>query len=126
GIPGQTGATGPTGSPGPTGPPGPTGAQGPAGPSTPQTIGQDAIATWQIANETILNEDINNSAAIAYSKLALTGSIAASDLAASVNGSFLHNATGAVTTSHVANGSITFGKLSLNASDVPYADLNLV
>jgi len=49
----------------------------------------NAVASAQITNGSILNEDINASAAIAYSKLALTGSILNADLAGSIAASKL-------------------------------------
>ena len=56
-----------------------------------------------IVDGTIVNADINASAAIAYSKLNLGTSIAASDLAAN-----------AVTTAKILDNNVTVAKLSLD------------
>ncbi len=45
-------------------------------------IASNAISTSEIQNGTIINADVSNSAAIAYSKLNLTGSVAIADLSA--------------------------------------------
>ncbi|HVS78875.1 MAG TPA: hypothetical protein VHD84_01120, partial [Candidatus Saccharimonadales bacterium] len=47
------------------------------------TIASGAITTTEIANGTITNTDISSSAAIAYSKLSLTGDITNSDISSS-------------------------------------------
>jgi hypothetical protein len=62
----------------------------------------------------IVNADISTSAAIAYSKLALTGAILNADLAGSIAYSKL-SLTGAILSADLA-GSIAYGKLSLSGS----------
>jgi hypothetical protein len=68
------------------------------------TIANSAVTSAKIADGEIVNADINASAAIAYSKLALTNSIQNSDLVAN-----------SVTTSKVANGTVTTSKLADSA-----------
>ena len=68
------------------------------------TIATGAIGTAQIADGSITNADVNASAAIAYSKLNLTNSVANGDLTAN-----------SVTTSKIADGNITTAKLADSA-----------
>lgn len=67
------------------------------------TIPSNAVTSAMIVDGTIVNADINASAAIAYSKLSLGTSIAASDLAAN-----------AVTTTKILDNNVTVAKLSLD------------
>jgi len=67
------------------------------------TIPSNTITSAMIIDGTIVNADINASAAIAYSKLSLGTSIAASDLAAN-----------AVTTAKILDNNVTVAKLSLD------------
>ena len=68
---------------------------------TTAKIADDAVTSAKILDGTIANADISSTAAIAYSKLNLTGSIATADLADS-----------AVTTAKINDGAITSAKLS--------------
>jgi len=63
-----------------------------------------------IASGVIVNADVNASAAIAYSKLNLTGAILNADLAGSIAGSKL--ATGAVDTTQLAADAVTTAKIA--------------
>lgn len=92
------------------------------------------ITSSMIADGTIINTDINAGAAIAYSKLALTGSITSSDIAndtivnADINtaaaiaatkiaGTAVTQAdTGTVTSTMIANGTIVDGDISASAA----------
>jgi len=67
------------------------------------TIPSNTVTSAMIVDGTIVNADINASAAIAYSKLSLGTSIAASDLAAN-----------AVTTAKILDNNVTVAKLSLD------------
>ena len=67
------------------------------------TIPSSTVTSAMIVDGTIVNADINASAAIAYSKLSLGTSIAASDLAAD-----------AVTTAKILDNNVTVAKLSLD------------
>jgi len=67
------------------------------------TIPSNTVTSAMIIDGTIVNADINASAAIAYSKLSLGTSIAASDLAAN-----------AVTTAKILDNNVTVAKLSLD------------
>lgn len=80
------------------------------------TIGSGKVTSTHILDGTILNVDINASAAIAYSKLALTGSVLNADLAGSIAYSKL-SLTGAVLNADLA-GSIAYSKLVLTGSVV--------
>lgn len=79
-VPGPTGPQGQIGPTGPTGPqgaastvPGPTGSTGPTGPTGPAaTIADGSITSAKIANNTIVNDDISTTAAIAPSKISGT------------------------------------------------------
>ncbi len=66
-------------------------------------IPSSTVTSSMIVDGTIVNADINASAAIAYSKLNLGTSIAASDLAAN-----------AVTTAKILDNNVTVAKLSLD------------
>ena len=66
-------------------------------------IPSNTVTSAMIVDGTIVNADINASAAIAYSKLSLGTSIAASDLAAN-----------AVTTAKILDNNVTVAKLSLD------------
>ena len=54
-----------------------------AGAANANSIGVGAVTSSKIANDTIVNEDINSAAAIAYSKLSLGTSIVNADISAS-------------------------------------------
>jgi hypothetical protein len=91
-----------------------------------------AIAYSKLAlTSSIVNADVNASAAIAYSKLALTGSILNADLAGSIAYSKL-SLTGAILNADLA-GSIAYSKLSLTgailnadlAGSIAYSKLTL-
>lgn len=73
-------------------------------------------ATPNLTLNLLVNADISGSAAIAYSKLALTGAILNADLAGSIAYSKL-NLTGAILNADLA-GSIAYSKLSLSNSIV--------
>lgn len=68
------------------------------------TIASDAVTSAKISDGAIVNADVSASAAIAYSKLALTNSISNSDIVAN-----------AITTSKVANGTVTTSKMADSA-----------
>jgi hypothetical protein len=68
------------------------------------TIANDAVTSAKISDGTIVSADISASAAIPYSKLALTNSIQNIDIVAN-----------AITTSKVANGTVTTSKLADSA-----------
>ena len=68
------------------------------------TINNNSVTSAKILDSTITTADISPSAAIAYSKLALTNSIQNSDIVAN-----------AITTSKVANGTITTSKMADSA-----------
>ena len=68
------------------------------------TIANDAVTSAKILDGTIVNADINGSAAITYSKLSLANSIQNADIVAN-----------AITTSKVANGTVTTSKLADSA-----------
>ena len=92
------------------------------------------ITSAMIANDTIVNADINSAAAIAYSKLALTGSIVSADIAndtivnADINtaaaiaatkiaGTAVTQAdTGTVTSTMIADGTIVNGDINASAA----------
>lgn len=71
---------------------------------TTGTLADGAVTSAKIADSTIVNADVSPTAAIAYSKLALTNSIANGDLTAN-----------SVTTSKVANGTVTTAKMADSA-----------
>lgn len=75
------------------------------GSATITNLGNTTITT-AISSGSIVNADINASAAIAYSKLNLTGSITSSDIA---DGTIVNGDVS-------ASAGITYGKLSLNSS----------
>jgi hypothetical protein len=92
------------------------------------------ITSAMIANDTIVNADINSSAAIAYSKLALTGTITSSDItndtivnadintaaaiaATKIAGTAVTQAdTGTVTSTMIANGTIVDADVNASAA----------
>ncbi len=67
-------------------------------------IADDAITSAKIQDGSIVNADVSGTAAIAYSKLALTNSIQNGDIVAN-----------AITTSKVANGTVTTSKMADSA-----------
>ena len=97
-------------------------------------IADSAITTGKIADGTIVNADINASAAVAYSKLALTGAIVSADIAndtivnADINtaaaiaatkiaGTAVTQAdTGTVTSTMIADGTIVNGDINSSAA----------
>ncbi|KPA12434.1 Pectinesterase, catalytic domain protein, partial [Candidatus Magnetomorum sp. HK-1] len=78
-------------------------------------IKDGTVESVDISDGTIENADISASAAITYSKLNLTGSIQSSDLANGVLDI-------SVTSDNLANGSVTYTKLTGN---IPYGKLNI-
>jgi hypothetical protein len=82
-------------------------------------VANSAITSAKIADGAITNADINASAAIAYSKLALTNSITGADITNSaISGAKI--ADGAVTSAKVADGAIADAKL---ADGISYSKL---
>lgn len=69
------------------------------------------VTVGSVANNAITNAMVNTSAAIAYSKLNLTGAILNADLA------------GSITAAKLA-GSIPYSKLSIADGDIPFAKIN--
>ena len=92
---------------------------------TASGIAAGTITTTQIANDTILNEDINSAAAIAYSKLALTDSIVNADVnsAAAIDYSKLALTDSIVNADVNSAAAIAYSKLALTDSIVN-ADVN--
>lgn len=91
----------------------------PATTGTVVTTGDSGTVTsTMIANDTIVNADINSSAGIAYSKLSLTGSIVNADISSSA----------AIANSKLANSSVTVGTtaISLGASSTTLTGLTSV
>lgn len=91
----------------------------PATTGTVVTTGDTGTVTsTMIANNTIVNADINSSAAIAYSKLNLTGSIVNADI----------NASAAIANSKLANSTVTVGttSIALGASSTVLSGLTSV
>lgn len=91
----------------------------PATTGTVVTTGDTGTVTsTMIANDTIVNADINSSAAIAYSKLNLTGSIVNADI----------NASAAIANSKLANSTVTVGttSIALGASSTVLSGLTSV
>lgn len=82
------------------------------------TLYAGAITSAMILDGTIVNADINASAAIAYSKLSLTGSILNADISGSA----------AIANSKLANSSLTIGStaISLGATSTTLAGLTSV
>jgi hypothetical protein len=75
------------------------------------TIATGAVTSAKIADGTITNADINASAAIAYSKLSLSGSIVAGDIASD-----------AVTTAKILDANVTSAKIA--DGTIANADIN--
>jgi hypothetical protein len=91
----------------------------PATTGTVVTTGDSGTVTsTMIANDTIVNTDINSSAAIAYSKLNLTSSIVNGDISASA----------AIANSKLANSTVTVGttSIALGASSTTLGGLTTV
>jgi hypothetical protein len=65
---------------------------------TNTALGADSVTSAKIANDEIVNADINSAAGIAYSKLAFSNNIVAGDIA-----------TGAVATAEILDGTVTGG-----------------
>lgn len=91
-------------------------------PSTTGTVvttgDSGTVTSTMIANNTIVNTDINSAAAIAYSKLSLTGSIVNTDISASA----------AIANSKLANSTVTVGttSIALGASSTTLGGLTSV
>jgi hypothetical protein len=85
------------------------------------TIGTGAVNSSKILNDTIVNADINSSAAIAYSKLSLGNSIVSSDITTGtiVDGDI--NGSAGIAATKIGSGSISnteFGYLNGVTSDI--------
>ena len=109
---------------------------------TTAKINDGAVTSAKIADGTIVNADINSAAAIAYSKLNLTGSITSSDITDGtiVNADISSTAaidktkisgtaitagdTGTVTSTMIADGTIVNGDISSSAG-IAYSKLSL-
>lgn len=75
---------------------------------TASGINDNAVTTAKILDGTIVNADISSSAAIAYSKLNLTGSIANADLAGSIaNNKLANSSTTLGSTTMTLGGTVT-------------------
>jgi hypothetical protein len=82
------------------------------------TVANGTITSAKIADNTIMNSDVNSNAAISYSKLNLAGSIVTADFTnSSVTTGILNNA--AVTTAKIADGAVTDAKIA----DLAYSKL---
>jgi hypothetical protein len=83
-------------------------------------VADNGITSIKIADGTIVNADVNSSAAIGYSKLNLTGSIVNSDVNASAGiGYSKLNLTGAIVGSDISNSAaIPFSKLNISKADI--------
>ncbi|MGK5091237.1 tail fiber domain-containing protein, partial [Deltaproteobacteria bacterium TL4] len=78
------------------------------------TIANDAITTGEILDGTIANADISPSAAIAYSKLNLAGTLTSSDITDGTIAA-VDIASDAITTAKILNANVTAAKLSPDA-----------
>ena len=87
------------------------------------TIQANAVTGSKIASNTITNSNINSAAAIAYSKLALTGSVTNADLAGSIAYSKLVLTNSIVNADIATAAAIAYSKLALSNSIVN-ADIN--
>jgi hypothetical protein len=91
-----------------------------AGAANANTIGVGAVTSSKIANDTIVNEDINSAAAIAYSKLNLGTSIVNADISATaaIVYSKLSLASSIVNADISSSAAIAYSKLNLGTSIV--------
>ncbi|MBI3258562.1 MAG: hypothetical protein HYZ54_03640 [Ignavibacteriae bacterium] len=98
------------------------------------TLGDSSVTSLKIEDGTIVNADVSPTAAIAYSKLALSNSIVSGDLTtnAVTTGAITDSAvtgskilTGAVETGHLANNSVNGAKIAMGSDatgDIMYYD----
>ena len=89
-----------------------------SGMANANSIGASKVTSSMIVNDTIVNGDINNAAAIAYSKLALNGTIVNADVnvSAAIAYSKLNLALSVVNADVSASAAIAYSKLNLAAS----------
>lgn len=118
-IRGPAGPEGPMGPEGPEGPPG-SGTDVADGSITLAKLASDSVDSSKIVNGSIVNADVNASAAIAYSKLSLATSIVNGDIAAAaaIVYSKLSLAASIVNADIAAGAAIAYSKLNLAASIV--------